>query len=201
MSLIVAGRFPTFAKAESAARQLFAQGFVEEDVSLFFVNPRGQHNRAAADSLHTAPFSFDAASLNPLRHPGRGAIIGSAAGAVVGVSLFAAFTPSLVVAVVAAGAGASVGALTGATVQARTQAAPPVGELVRHAVHHEMRESGVLVAVHATPATQVRAAEILDAAGALAIERASGRWRQGRWADFNPTQAPVPMTGYKPREI
>ena len=53
MSLIVAGRFTTFAAAQSAAGQLFAQGFLEEDISLFFVNPRGQHAHPAADSLHT----------------------------------------------------------------------------------------------------------------------------------------------------
>lgn len=42
MSLIVAGRFTTFPAAEAAAQRLFANGFVEEDVTLFFVNPRGQ---------------------------------------------------------------------------------------------------------------------------------------------------------------
>ena len=45
MSLIVAGRFTAFADAERAARRLFDHGFVEEDVTLFFVNPRGQHAR------------------------------------------------------------------------------------------------------------------------------------------------------------
>ncbi len=43
MSLIVAARFTTFPAAEDAAQKLFDAGFVEEDVTLFFVNPRGQH--------------------------------------------------------------------------------------------------------------------------------------------------------------
>jgi hypothetical protein len=45
MSLIVAARFTTFPAAESAAERLFRAGFLQEDVSLFFVNPRGQHAR------------------------------------------------------------------------------------------------------------------------------------------------------------
>lgn len=48
MSLIVAGRFTTFPAAEAAAEKLYAGGFLEEDVNLFFVNPRGQHARHSA---------------------------------------------------------------------------------------------------------------------------------------------------------
>ncbi|MPW16754.1 hypothetical protein GCT13_07340 [Paraburkholderia sp. CNPSo 3157] len=48
MSLIVAARFTTFPAAEAAAERLFGAGFVEEDVSLFFVNPRGQHDETNA---------------------------------------------------------------------------------------------------------------------------------------------------------
>ena len=43
MSLIVAGRFQTFDKAEQAASRLFSRGVLEDDVSLFYVNPPGQH--------------------------------------------------------------------------------------------------------------------------------------------------------------
>lgn len=195
MSLIVAGRFTTFAAAESAARQLFAHGFIEEDVSLFFVNPRGQHAHAAADSLHAVPHA-----LRPVAHPGRGAIVGAVAGAVVGVALCAPLTASFIAAVTAAGVGAYVGALLGGLMQARLSAAPSIGEVVHHAVHHETRDSGVLVAVHVSPDNQARAAQVLDGAGALAIEQATGRWQQGKWADFDPTQPPAPLGGFSHRE-
>lgn len=195
MSLIVAGRFNTFAAAESAARQLFAQGFLEEDVSLFFVNPRGQHAHAAADSLHVVPHA-----LRPVAHPGRGAIVGAVTGAVVAVALCAPLTASFIAAVTAAGVGAYVGALLGGLVQARLSAAPPLGEVAHHGVHHETRDSGVLVAVHVSPDNQASAAQALDDAGALAIERATGRWQQGKWADFDPTQPPVPLGGFTHRE-
>ncbi|HTH73122.1 MAG TPA: hypothetical protein VL635_01835 [Trinickia sp.] len=195
MSLIVAGRFTTFAAAESAARQLFAQGFVEEDVSLFFVNPRGQHAHAAADSLHVVPHA-----LRPVAHPGRGAVIGAVAGAVLAVALCAPLTASFLATITAAGVGAYAGALLGALLQARLNAAPPVDEVVRHAVHHETRDSGVLVAVHVSPENQAAAAQTLDRAGALAIERATGRWQQGRWADFDPTQPPRPLGEFTHRQ-
>lgn len=194
MSLIVAGRFTTFAAAESAARQLFAQGFLEEDVSLFFVNPRGQHAHAAADSLHVVPHAF-----RPAAHPGRSAIIGAVAGAVIGVAICAPLTASYIAAATAAGVGAYVGAMLGSFVQARLNAAPPIEELARHSVHHETRDSGVLVAVHVSPDNQEKAAKALDEAGSLAIERAIGRWQQGRWADFDPTVPPVPIAEFTHR--
>ncbi len=40
---IVAGRFDSFAKAETTAGRLRAQGVAEEDLSVFYVNPPGQH--------------------------------------------------------------------------------------------------------------------------------------------------------------
>lgn len=194
MSLIVAGRFTTFAAAQSAARQLFAQGFLEEDVSLFFVNPRGQHAHPAADSLHIVPHA-----LRPTAHPGRGAIVGAVAGAVIGVAICAPLTASFLATVTAAGVGAYVGAMLGGFIQARLNATPRISELARHGVHHEMRDSGVLVAVHVSPDNQAKAAQALDDAGSLSIERAVGRWQQGRWADFDPTAAPVPVTDFTHR--
>ena len=49
-------------------------------------------------------------------------------------------------------------------------------------------DAGVLVAVHVSPETQVQAAATLREAGGMDIERASGRWKQGRWSDFDPLQ-------------
>ena len=54
MSLIIAGRFQTFPKAEAAAQRLFAGGFLEEDVTLFYVAPSGQHARLATGGDHDA---------------------------------------------------------------------------------------------------------------------------------------------------
>ncbi|MGF6724007.1 hypothetical protein P3T43_003372 [Paraburkholderia sp. GAS41] len=183
MSLIVAGRFTTFPAAEAAAQQLFDRGFIEEDVTLFFVNPPGQHSRHAHDHSvqMTAAPPIHAAS-------GHGATIGAVAGAAAGVAIFMAFAASLPVVIIAAGVGAYLGLRIGPSLQARSAHA---GHHER--VHREFRNSGVLVAVHVSNDNQFDAAAILREAGASDLERASGHWQQGRWADFDPTTTPVPL--------
>lgn len=194
MSLIVAGRFTTFPAAEAAAQQLFKRGFVEEDVNLFFVNPRGQHAQhasaepAPADAAHGAPGH------------GRGATIGAVAGAVAGVAIFLSITPQLLIAVIAAGVGAYLGAMIGATLHDRASRGSSLHDSLAHTVHRESRTSGVLVAVHVSPDNQVEATSVLRDAGGMDIERATGRWQQGRWSDFDPTRAPAPIAEMNQRE-
>src|SRR5215475_8116066 len=132
MSLIVAGRFTTFPAAEDAAQTLFDHGFPGEDVTLFFVNPRGQHARHPLDEhAATAPSISPAPSptLNRHQHP---MTIGAVAGAVIGVAVFMAFSASVPVVVIAAGVGAYLGTLVGKMAQARS------GPHEHHdVVHHE----------------------------------------------------------------
>lgn len=171
MSLIVAARFTTFPPAENAARRLFDAGFLEEDVTLFFVNPSGQHGMDITDAnAREAPQGAEI-----------GVTIGAVLGAMVGVGLFAAFSAPLIVSLIAAGVSAYVGSLVGAMVRTRDVS------------NEETRESGVLVAVHVSPDSQLEAARVLRDAGGAAIERAIGRWQQGRWADFDPLKRPEPL--------
>jgi hypothetical protein len=44
-----------------------------------------------------------------------------------------------------------------------------------------------------TPDTQIDAAQTLREAGGAEIERATGRWQHGKWADFDPTRPPVEL--------
>ena len=182
MSLIIAGRFQTFPAAESAAQRLFARGFVEEDVTLFFVNPSGQHARYPVGG----DVGTDAGASAAPKGAGKGVTIGAVVGAVVGAAIFAIFKSPLLVSVIAAGVGAYVGSLVGAMSHTKKpKAAAHAEEPSRHA--------GVLVAVHVSPETQDQAATILREAGGMDIERASGRWKQGRWSDFDPLQPPHPV--------
>ena len=191
MSLIVAARFTTFPAAEDAAAKLFHAGFVEEDVTLFFVNPRGQHARYPIGG----DTGTDAGSRDAPKGAGMGVTIGAVVGAVVGVGIFAAFSAPIIVSLIAAGVGAYVGSLLGA--MSRTRDAGHMD--LRSAFHEETRDSGVLVAVHVSPDNQFDAARVLREAGGLAIERASGRWQQGRWADFDPLKKPVPLSEFSER--
>lgn len=188
MSLIVAARFTTFPAAEDAAQKLFNAGFVEEDVTLFFVNPRGQHARYPIGG----DTGTDAGAKNAPKGAGLGVTIGAVAGAVVGVGIFAAFSAPIIVSLIAAGVGAYVGSLVGA--MSRTREGGKHGHVP--GFHEETRDSGVLVAVHVSPDNQMDAARLLRDAGGVSIERASGRWQQGRWADFDPLKQPVPMNEF-----
>jgi hypothetical protein len=182
MSLIIAGRFQTFPAAESAAQRLFKEGFVEEDVTLFFVNPSGQHARHPIGG----DVGTDAGASAAPKGAGKGVTIGAVAGAVIGAAIFAVFHAPLLVSVVAAGVGAYVGSLVGA--MSHTKKPETAGQPEEPARH-----AGVLVAVHVSPETQERATNALREAGGLDIERASGRWKQGRWSDFDPLQPPHPV--------
>jgi hypothetical protein len=184
MSLIVAGRFTTFAAAEDAAHRLFASGFVEEDVTLFFVNPRGQHARYPIGGDVRVDEEAKKASLGA----SKGGVIGAVVGAVAGVGLFVTMSPPMLVLIIAAGVGAYVGSLIGAMTHMRGG-----GRIPRKFVHRESRDSGVLVAVHVSHETQQQAARVLRESGSLEIERATGRWQQGHWSDFDPTRTLEPL--------
>ncbi|MGN6319486.1 hypothetical protein [Trinickia sp.] len=187
MSLIVAGRFTTFDDAEAAASRLFAAGFVQEDVTLFFVNPRGQHARFPIGGDQYA----DPQAARASKGAGKGGAIGAVIGAIIGVALFSAFSSPFLLLVVAAGVGAYLGSLIGAMSHTRGG-----GKLPDEHVPHEARDSGVLVAVHVSPDNQHEAARVLREAGSLEVERAHGRWQHGKWADFDPTKdvEPIPAT-------
>ena len=193
MSLIVAARFTTFPAAESAAQKLFNAGFVEEDVTLFFVNPRGQHARFPIGG----DTDTDPAAREAPKGAGMGVTIGAVVGAVVGVGIFAAFSAPLLVSLIAAGVGAYVGSLVGAMSRTRER-----GKSGHHTpFHEEARDSGVLVAVHVSPDNQLEAARVLRESGGVAIEKATGRWQQGRWADFDPLKTPEPMQEFAEKRV
>ncbi len=184
MSLIVAGRFTTFPDAEAAANRLFAAGFVHEDVTLFFVNPPGQHARFPIGGDQYA----DPEAAGASKGASKGGAIGAVVGAAIGVALVSAFSSPFLVLVIAAGVGAYLGSLMGAMHETRGGGKEPERE-----VAHAARGSGVLVAVHVSPDNQAEAARVLREAGSLEVERAHGRWQHGRWADFDPTKDVEPI--------
>lgn len=167
MSLIVAARFITFPAAEEAAQRLFKSGFVEDDVTLFFVNPSGQHARYPVGG----DTGTDAGASEAPKGAGKGVTIGAVVGAVVGVGIFTIFKAPIIVSLIAAGVGAYVGSLIGA--MSHTRDGGKFGQA--RTEDRDTRDSGVLVAVHVTPDSQYDAARMLRDAGGVAIERATGR--------------------------
>lgn len=186
MSQIIAARFTTFPDAESAKERLLASGFVDEDIAEFFVNPAGQHARF--------PIGGDRYADPQARPAGLGATGGGAIGALVGAAIAAVLTfaifHSLLVLIVATAVGAYIGSLAGALLLTRggRKGAQPAQAPEEP---HE-RESGVLLAVHINPEQETVVRRVLAEANGTDIELASGTWRDGHWADFDPTKKVKP---------
>ncbi|SDV47705.1 hypothetical protein [Chitinasiproducens palmae] len=185
MSIIVAGRFDTYPAAQAAAARLFENGFLEEDVSLFFVGPRGRHDKTpiGGDQQH------DEGTKNAHKGAGIGSVIGAVVGAGIGAAMFNLVNSPIPLTVAAAGVGAWVGSLLGAMVRTRRDTA----HSAQREPQNKVRHSGVIVAVHASETTRLRAGQILADAGASDLERANGRWTNGEWSDFDPVQPPQPL--------
>lgn len=153
-----------------SARELEILGYVA----------RGLSNKEVGRSLNLAPETVK-------WH--MGVTIGAVIGAVIGVAIFAVFSAPLLVSLIAAGVGAYVGSLVGAMSRTKERGKSDY----RVPYHEEARDSGVLVAVHVSPDNQLDAARVLREAGGVSIEKATGRWQQGRWADFDPLKTPEPI--------
>ncbi|TDF64244.1 hypothetical protein [Cupriavidus sp. L7L] len=186
MTAIVAGRFDSFSTAESVASRLKARGFADQDLSLFYVNPPGQHAAYAVGGDHAA----DAGARKSGAGAIAGVVIGAAAGAAVGamlVSALAAVPPvSILVLVIAVGLGAYLGSLAGALALARDGRRNPVTG------QPPVRNAGVLLAAHVSSGDTAAVADLLRREGAKDVERADGQWVDGRWVDFDPLVPPVP---------
>ncbi len=195
MTPIIAGRFEQNDRAEAAAEALRRAGrFDAHDVSVFFVNPPGQHA--------TFPIGGDRDVSPGAKHAEGGALKGAALGGAVGAGVGLAATPLLGPAALLAGAGAGayagslVGALGDMKGTADTEPAEEGGDTVVVATSpgtgSPVREGGVLVAVRAVDfAKRVDAVNILRSAGAQDIERGDGTWEAGHWIDFDPLKPPL----------
>jgi hypothetical protein len=194
MTPIIAGRFEQQTQAEQAVTTLRREGFAEDDIAMFYVNPPGQHG--------TFPLGGDREVSPGATHAHAGAIKGAAVGAAVGLGVGFAVAPLVGPAapVVGAGAGAYAGSLAGALgeteenparnevePQAESTAPRPVAEIVK-----PVRAAGMMVAVRAPEfARRVAAVNGLRAAGARDIERADGTWQDGQWVDFDSLKTPL----------
>ena len=173
MSSIIAGRFQTFEQAEDAVQALTNANIGKEDISVFYVNPVGQHDAitATADSAH--PDREAVESENDV-------VAGAATGGAIGLALGIAAAVPIVgaaVAVTAMGVGAYTGSFAGNLNGAGEEDHPTLAP----------RRAGVLVAVRLTGNHAIeRASIILSSKGGEDLEMADGVLRDGKWIDFDP---------------
>lgn len=184
MTTLIAGRFSQQTHADTASAELLHSGFAPQDMSLFYVNPQGQHG--------TFPIGGDVDESHGTHEASSGAMRGAAGGVGVGTLVGAATLPVLG----PAGPllGAAVGAYTGSLVGALNNMqkseehldekndAPPDSD--PDEIHE--RKAGLLLAVAVkTPEQRASAIQILSAR-ALELEEAEGVMNNGQWIDFNP---------------
>ena len=177
MSSIIAGRFQTFGQAEGAVQALIDANINSDDLSVFYVNPPGQHD--------ATPIGGDHINADP----GAGeitndAVSGAAAGGAIGLAVGLAMAAPVVgaaVAVAAVGVGAYTGSFAWGLSGAGASDHPTPAS----------RRAGVLLAVRSDDdkATQ-RASVVLSAQGAEDLEMADGTWHEGKWIDFDPVTPP-----------
>lgn len=183
MATIIAGLFETIAEAEKAEVELKNGAFDKSDVSVFALNPPGQHALYPVGGDQYADPGADEADT--------GAATGAALGGT--MAAMAATGAGLVVAAAAAAVGAYTGSLVGALNKLGDQSdeAQPAAPIERHA--------GVMVAIKTDDAQkQEQAITLLRVHGAQAIEKADGEWRNGQWVDFDPRKPPVLVTAPRP---
>ncbi len=188
MPTIIAGRFDEQAHAEQAASALEAKGFLREHIATFFVNAAGQHD------LHGT--HLDPQASAGAHHAGAGAAAGAVTGSGVGAVAGLATAPVLGPAgpLVGAAIGAYVGSLAGAlsTMGDPERSAGQSAHVTQAQDEAPPRKSGMFVAVGAaTAAEQATAITVLQAQGAVDLERAHGSIALGRWDDFDALSTPA----------
>jgi hypothetical protein len=205
MTPIIAGRFEQEAQAEAAVAALRRGGFDADDVTVFFVNPAGQHA--------TYPIGGDRDASPGAKHAYSGVLKSVAVGTAVGVGVGLAASPALGPAAVVAGAGvgAYAGSLVGAlgNMEEKPASAKPDEQVVEQVATTDarldtacVRSSGIFVAVRALAfPKRVAAVNVLRAEGAQDIERADGTWQAGQWIDFDPLKPPLLVDLPAPEDV
>ena len=181
MKTIVVGRYNQQAEAEYASRELLRAGFPLSEMSLFYVNPEGQH------ALHPLGGDEDESSGTHDAKSGamRGAVGGGGAGALVGVAAIPVIGPAgpLLGAAVGAYAGSLVGALS--NMDETGQQTDSVREGGAQGDGQALKAGFVLAVAVETSGKREDAIEILGER-AQEVEETDGTLQNGDWIDFDP---------------
>lgn len=184
MSLIVAARFQTFDETREAAQRLGREGFDEGDIHTFYINTAGEHARYPLGGDRVADPDARGAHIGALAGAALVGIVLALAGGLVALWAGAA----MLVVAAAAGVGAYVGALGGALWMAGRRQRRPAAAAPQ--AHPPLRQAGVMLALPVAPERESAARRVLREAGGHDIERAQGRWLDGKWEDFDPLKPP-----------
>jgi uncharacterized membrane protein len=181
MKTLIVGRYDQQTEAENAWRDLLRAGFSAREMSLFYVNPQGQH------ALYPVGGDEDESAGTHEAKSGavRGAVGGVGAGTLVGAATIPVLGPAGPL------MGAAVGAYTGSLVGAlknmeEPDAHPDAPDRSEPSAETLPRKAGLMLAVAvATPDERETAVDI-HGQRAQAVEEAEGILQEGDWIDFDP---------------
>ncbi|MEH6499463.1 MAG: hypothetical protein V7751_08735 [Pseudoalteromonas distincta] len=188
MNTIIAGRFELQDQGEEVLRALRGAGFPRDAMTLFYVNPDGQHD--------IYPIGGDDDDSPGARDADKGALagggLGAAAGLAAGAAAAAVAGPVGIAAAVGVGAytGSLAGAVNSTNEESEVDEAAEEGENTRKLTE---RHAGIHVAVRvdgegAPDDGQAIAVSTLQSHGAMDIEQAEGLLEEGNWKDFDPRE-------------
>lgn len=191
MSLIVAARYQTFEQAGVAAELLQRHGFAGDQIHTFYVNTAGSHDRFPVGGDRREDPDATGGVIGVLF----GASILGLLGAALTMLAVRNFEYSSLIVIAAGGVGAYVGALIGAMVavgRVRRRRIRRNGGVSVVEEHPPVRAAGVLLAVTVSSDKETEVARLLRESGGQDVERANGRWENGKWQDFDPLVPPEP---------
>jgi hypothetical protein len=187
MKTLIVGRYEQQTVAENAWREFLRAGFPAREMSLFYVNPQGQH------ALYPVGGDEDESAGTHEAKSGavRGAVGGVGAGTLVGAATIPVLGPAgpLMGAAVGAYTGSLVGALKNMEEEAEEHpdAVPDRNEA---GAEPPPRKAGVMLAVAVASPTEREAAIDIHGTHAQAMEEAEGVLQNGDWIDFDPLAPP-----------
>lgn len=176
MGRIIAGRINVHEHAEEIVGAVEGMGISRNKVSVFYVNPDGQH--------HLLPTGGDRSQSPGASDSPKGAWIGSGVGAAAGAAVGSVAGP------IGAAAGAGVGAYTGSLAGAvgGTDDTDETSAQQDEDAQVADRRAGLHVAVEVDEDDRDSVVSLLRQYDGEQIEEADGRIEEGEWVDFDPAR-------------
>jgi hypothetical protein len=186
MKTLIVGRYDQQTEAENAWREFLRAGFPAREMSLFYVNPQGQHALYPVGGDEDESAGTHEAKSGALR----GAVGGAGAGTLVGAATIPVLGPAGPL--MGAAVGAYTGALVGALKNMEEEAEAPPDSVPDRSdpAGAEPRKAGVMLAVAVASLAERDAAVDIHGTHAQSVEEAEGVMQNGDWIDFDPLAPP-----------
>ncbi|MFC4261168.1 hypothetical protein ACFOZ5_19275 [Marinobacter lacisalsi] len=176
MGHIIAGRLDVQEHAEELTRSIEGLGITRDKISVFYVNPDGQH--------HLLPMGGDKSTSPGAAKAGKGAWVGVGVGAAAGAAAGSVAGP------IGAAAGAGVGAYTGSLAGAVSETDDEADSSDKASGEAPVvdRKAGLHVATEVDSRTRQDVVALIRQHDGDQLEETEGQIENGEWVNFDPTR-------------